>query len=73
MGAVTFAKPSLLLSADDVRRVARHDIADKDKTRAGIVLPHLPHLLLGMDALRRLRLYIAPKEHTIYIIAVDAH
>lgn len=73
IGGVTFPKPSLLLHADTVRDMARDDTPVKDQNQAGVFLPHFPHLLLGLDALRQLHLYIAFKEHKVYVTAAGAH
>ena len=73
IGGVTFPKPSLLLHSDTVRSMARLDVPVKDQNQAGVTLAYFPHLLLGLDALRQLHLYMAFKEHKIYVTAAGAH
>ncbi|HEY4123371.1 MAG TPA: hypothetical protein VGM36_02080, partial [Rhizomicrobium sp.] len=73
VGGVTFPKPSLLLHADTVRNMSRDFIPVKDQNQAGVFLSHFPHLLLGLDALHQLHLYIAFKEHKVYVTTAGAH
>lgn len=73
IGGVTFPKPSILLHADNERGMAREDVPVKDQNQAGDFLPHFPHILLGLDALRQLHLYIAFKEHKVYVTAAGEH
>ena len=73
IGGISFPKPSLLLHSDTMRTMARLDVPVKDQNQMGVTLPHFPHLLLGMDALHQLHLYIAFKEHKIYVTAAGAH
>lgn len=73
IGGVTFPNPSLLVTEDKTRELAREDVPIKDQNQAGVTLAHFPHLLLGLDAIRHLHVYIAYKERKLYVTAADAH
>lgn len=73
IGGVTFPNPSLLVMEDKMREFAKDDVPVKDQNQAGVTLPHFPHLLLGLDAIRHLHVYIAYKERKIYVSAAGAH
>lgn len=73
VGGVTFPNPSLLIMDDKMRELAKEDVPQKEQNQAGVVLAHFPHILLGLDAISHLHVYIAFKEHKIYVTAADAH
>jgi hypothetical protein len=73
IGGVTFPHPSLIVMEDTMREFAKEDVPLKEQNQAGVILAHFPHLLLGLDAISHLHLYIAFKEHKIYVTAADAH
>jgi len=73
VGGLNIPHPSLLLFDDDLRSMARYDTPDKMQNQPGYDLLHAAHLVLGLDALKHLRVYIAYKERMIYLTAADAH
>ncbi|HTO41333.1 MAG TPA: hypothetical protein VL026_10180 [Rhizomicrobium sp.] len=73
VGGLSIPKPSLFLIEDTLRSMARYDTPDKMQNQPGYELVHMPHLILGLDVLKHLRVYIAYQERMIYLTAADAH
>jgi hypothetical protein len=59
---------------DTLGEQSRRDLAEQKLTGyQGATGIRLPHLMLGLNVLRKLHLYIATDEHVLYATAADAH
>lgn len=74
MGSVTMPNPLIFILPDAAGAAARRDVTEqKLQGYQGIGAYRGPAIILGTDALRHLHLYVAYREHKIYVTAADAH
>ena len=74
LSGITVNNPEVYLIPDAVAETARKDLQeDKMNGYEGRDSISSPHLVVGLNVLRHLHLYVAYKEHKIYVTAADAH
>ena len=74
-GGVSVTNPLIYLLPDDTAKAIRKDYDDPksiDDPVYGLQLD-LPRLIIGENVIKRLHVYIAYKEHVMYVTSADAH
>jgi predicted aspartyl protease len=69
IGGIAVQNPDLVIATDKLGAVRQFEEIDRNGEDA----LHAPPMILGMNVLRKLHLYIAYKEETLYATGADAH
>jgi hypothetical protein len=72
MDSIAVTNPAFVILPDLAEQQIRSEMGKlADDPQYG--LGQLPRLVIGMDVLRKLHLYIAYKEHMLYVTGATAH